>query len=206
MAATLSNQPEAGGSMNEGTARKVVLMRAIETADIKREILSDDDRLYASRSARELAQLAGGRQANPRSTLDHFLAPARRPDPQTPCRTHACLFTPSCHRRPLMPHRRRAAAAARFRSPGQGWTASPIRTASTAVGAAAADHRLEPAGLPGPDRLGCWSRRSITGWAGPGLLRRLSRRQGHAAAQAAGAARRRPHPVRGDWGVSCPPS
>jgi hypothetical protein len=58
--------------MNEGTARKVVLMRAIETADAKREILSDDDRLYASRSARELAnwQASEGKTA---PTLDHFL-------------------------------------------------------------------------------------------------------------------------------------
>ena len=58
--------------MNERTARDVVLMRAIETADAKREILSDDDRLYASRSARELAhwQAAEGK-SEPR--LDHFL-------------------------------------------------------------------------------------------------------------------------------------
>jgi hypothetical protein len=42
--------------MNEQTARDVVLVRAIETADQKKEILSDDDRIYASRSARELAQ------------------------------------------------------------------------------------------------------------------------------------------------------
>ncbi|SDH65709.1 Protein of unknown function [Duganella sp. OV458] len=42
--------------MNEHTARDVVLVRAIETADHNKEILSDDDRIYASRSARELAQ------------------------------------------------------------------------------------------------------------------------------------------------------
>ncbi|MHA4869413.1 DUF2868 domain-containing protein [Duganella sp. PWIR1] len=42
--------------MNESTARDVVLVRAIETADQQKEILSDDDRKYASRSARELAQ------------------------------------------------------------------------------------------------------------------------------------------------------
>ncbi len=42
--------------MNEHVARDVVLVRAIETADQKREVLSEDDRLYASRSARELAQ------------------------------------------------------------------------------------------------------------------------------------------------------
>ncbi|WP_322405560.1 DUF2868 domain-containing protein [Massilia luteola] len=58
--------------MNERTARDVVLMRAIETADAKREILSEDDRVYASRSARELAhwQAAEGK-SEPR--LDHFL-------------------------------------------------------------------------------------------------------------------------------------
>jgi hypothetical protein len=42
--------------MNEHIARDVVLVRAIETADQHQEILSDDDRMYASRSARELAQ------------------------------------------------------------------------------------------------------------------------------------------------------
>jgi hypothetical protein len=58
--------------MNEQTARDVVLMRAIETADAKRDILSEDDRLYASRSARELAnwQASEGKNA---ATLEHFL-------------------------------------------------------------------------------------------------------------------------------------
>ncbi len=42
--------------MNEQVARAVVLVRAIETADVKREVLSADDRKYASSSARELAQ------------------------------------------------------------------------------------------------------------------------------------------------------
>jgi len=42
--------------MNEHTARNIVLVRAIETADTAHAILSDDDRRYASRSARELAQ------------------------------------------------------------------------------------------------------------------------------------------------------
>jgi hypothetical protein len=58
--------------MNERTARDVVLMRAIETADAKRAILSDDDRLYASRSARELAhwQAAEGKSE---PQFDHFL-------------------------------------------------------------------------------------------------------------------------------------
>ncbi|USX27734.1 DUF2868 domain-containing protein [Oxalobacteraceae bacterium OTU3CINTB1] len=42
--------------MNEQIARDVVLVRAIELADQKKEVLSEDDRMYASRSARELAQ------------------------------------------------------------------------------------------------------------------------------------------------------
>jgi hypothetical protein len=58
--------------MNEYTARDVVLVRAIETADQNKEILSDDDRLYASRSARELAQWrAADRKAE--ATGDDFL-------------------------------------------------------------------------------------------------------------------------------------
>ncbi|MES2164768.1 MAG: DUF2868 domain-containing protein [Pseudomonadota bacterium] len=58
--------------MNEHTARDVVLVRAIETADQNKEILSDDDRMYASRSARELAQWqASGKQAE--ATVDDFL-------------------------------------------------------------------------------------------------------------------------------------
>jgi hypothetical protein len=58
--------------MNEHTARDVVLVRAIETADRNKEILSDDDRMYASRSARELAQWrAADRKAE--VTGDDFL-------------------------------------------------------------------------------------------------------------------------------------
>ncbi len=58
--------------MNEQLARDVVLVRAIETADTRHEVLSDDDRLYASRSARELAQwqAADGKSA---VTTEHFL-------------------------------------------------------------------------------------------------------------------------------------
>ena len=41
--------------MNEQGARRVVLVRAIETADSGHQVLSEDDRKYASRSARELA-------------------------------------------------------------------------------------------------------------------------------------------------------
>ena len=41
--------------MNEQGARRVVLVRAIEMADAGHQVLSEDDRKYASRSARELA-------------------------------------------------------------------------------------------------------------------------------------------------------
>ena len=58
--------------MNEQVARDVVLVRAIETMDRKHEVLSDDDRMYASRSAKELAewQAADSKSA---VTADHFL-------------------------------------------------------------------------------------------------------------------------------------
>ncbi len=42
--------------MNEAAARKIVLMRALENADIGRQVLSEDDRSYAGKSAHELAQ------------------------------------------------------------------------------------------------------------------------------------------------------
>jgi hypothetical protein len=58
--------------MNEQVARDVVLVRAIETMDDKREILSDDDRMYASRSARELAQWQAS-ESKSAVTAEHFL-------------------------------------------------------------------------------------------------------------------------------------
>ncbi|MFL6710881.1 MAG: DUF2868 domain-containing protein [Massilia sp.] len=58
--------------MNEQVAKDVVLVRAIETTDRKREIFSDDDRLYASRSARELAQWQAADQKSD-VTVDLFL-------------------------------------------------------------------------------------------------------------------------------------
>jgi hypothetical protein len=58
--------------MNEQVARNVVLVHAIETADRQGTVLSDDDRLYASRSARELAQWSAADRQSP-LTLDHFL-------------------------------------------------------------------------------------------------------------------------------------
>jgi hypothetical protein len=42
--------------MDEAAARDVVLVKAIESTDQARDVLSDDDRRHASRSARELAQ------------------------------------------------------------------------------------------------------------------------------------------------------
>ena len=58
--------------MNEQLARRVVLVRAIETADTAHQVLSEDDRKYASRSARELAawQAADSKSA---VTQEHFL-------------------------------------------------------------------------------------------------------------------------------------
>ena len=58
--------------MNEELARKVTLVRAIETADSKHEILSDDDRMYATRSARELAQWQAA-ESKTAVTPEHFL-------------------------------------------------------------------------------------------------------------------------------------
>jgi hypothetical protein len=58
--------------MNEQAAKNVTLVRAIEMADTGHDILSDDDRMYASRSARELAQWSAADRKTP-VTLDHFL-------------------------------------------------------------------------------------------------------------------------------------
>ena len=58
--------------MNEQLARDVVLVRAIESADVKREVLSDDDRMYASRSAKELAQWQAS-DSKTEVTAEHFL-------------------------------------------------------------------------------------------------------------------------------------
>ena len=58
--------------MNEQIARDVVLVRAIETTDQKFEVLSLDDRAYASRSAKELAQWQAS-DSKSEVTADHFL-------------------------------------------------------------------------------------------------------------------------------------
>jgi hypothetical protein len=87
--------------MDERVARDVVLMRSIETADTKQEILSDDDRLYASRSARELANWQAS-EGKTDPTLDHFLEQRsslikKRLAERTPA------FAAFLHRRPLSP-------------------------------------------------------------------------------------------------------
>ena len=58
--------------MNEQAARDVVLVRAIETADQGHVLLSEDDRRYASRSARELAQWQAS-HAGTQTTANDFL-------------------------------------------------------------------------------------------------------------------------------------
>lgn len=58
--------------MNEQVARDVVLVQAIETADGKHEVLSEDDRRYASRTARELAQWQAA-ESKSAVTTEHFL-------------------------------------------------------------------------------------------------------------------------------------
>ncbi|MET0961276.1 MAG: DUF2868 domain-containing protein [Noviherbaspirillum sp.] len=54
--------------MDEQAARDVLLVKAIETTDQAREVLSDDDRRYASRSARELAQWDAAEKKQPLTT------------------------------------------------------------------------------------------------------------------------------------------
>jgi hypothetical protein len=58
--------------MNEQAARDVVMMRALEAADRANDILSEDDRRHASRSARELAEWQAS-QAGTKATADEFL-------------------------------------------------------------------------------------------------------------------------------------
>jgi Protein of unknown function (DUF2868) len=157
--------------MNEQVARDVVLMRAIETADTKHEVLSDDDRLYASRSARELAQwqAADTRSA---ATLDHFLQQRseqilKRLAERTPA------FGAFLRRRPLMPK-----------------LAAMLPVLGLLAGAGldriADPHRVDLLSAPLLLILGwnllvylvllAWSLvpSRPTGWAGPELLRRLS--------------------------------
>jgi hypothetical protein len=58
--------------MKEGTARAIMLVKAIEEADRQKEVLTDDDRKYASRTARELAHWQAA-EARSGATLPEFL-------------------------------------------------------------------------------------------------------------------------------------
>jgi Protein of unknown function (DUF2868) len=53
------------GYMNEAAARKIVLVRAIENADVSQQLLSEDDRRYAGKSAHELAQWEAADRKSP---------------------------------------------------------------------------------------------------------------------------------------------
>ena len=156
--------------MKEQVARKVTLVRAIETADAKHEILSDDDRMYASRSARELAQWSAA-DSKSELTLDHFLEQRseqilKRLAERTPA------FRSFLHRRPLLP------------------VLSALLPLLALVAGAAIDHIADPHRV---DLLSApllliigWNLLVYvillvwlfipkrTGWAGPHLMRRLS--------------------------------
>ncbi|SFG76838.1 Protein of unknown function [Duganella sp. CF458] len=58
--------------MNEKTARAIMLVKAIEEADQHKEVLTGDDRQFASRTARELAHWQAAEQRSA-STLPDFL-------------------------------------------------------------------------------------------------------------------------------------
>lgn len=58
--------------MNEQLARDVVMVRAIESSDTDHAVLSEDDRRYANRSARELAQWQAA-DSKSDVTFEHFL-------------------------------------------------------------------------------------------------------------------------------------
>jgi hypothetical protein len=157
--------------MKEPVARKVTLVRAIETADTKHEVLSDDDRMYASRSARELAQWSAA-DSKSELTLDHFLEQRseqilKRLAERTPA------FRTFLHRRPLLP------------------LLSALLPLLALVAGAAIDHIADPHRV---DLLSApllliigWNLlvylvllawlfipNKRTGWAGPELMRRLS--------------------------------
>ncbi|XLZ72419.1 DUF2868 domain-containing protein [Massilia sp. SR12] len=58
--------------MREKAARAIMLVKAIEEADQQKEVLTDDDRKFASRTARELAHWQAA-EARTASTLPDFL-------------------------------------------------------------------------------------------------------------------------------------
>lgn len=157
--------------MNEQIARRVVLVRAIESADTGHQVLSEDDRKYASRSARELAawQAADSKAA---LTQEHFLE--QRADQ---------IIKRLSERTP---------AFAAFQRRGLGlpgfWAALPVLAlvAGALLDRIADPHRVDLLSAPLLFIIGwnllvylfvlVWalipSRK--TGWAGQGLLRRLS--------------------------------
>ena len=157
--------------MNEQVARRVVLVRAIESADTGHQVLSEDDRKYASRSARELAawQAADSKAA---LTQEHFLEQRSEQ-----------IIKRLAERTP---------AFASFQRRGLGlpgiWAALPILAlfAGALLDRVADPHRVDLLSAPLLFIIGwnllvylillIWalipSRK--TGWAGQGLLRRLS--------------------------------
>ncbi|WP_028102911.1 DUF2868 domain-containing protein [Pseudoduganella violaceinigra] len=58
--------------MNEKTARAILLVKAIEEADQQQDVLTEDDRKFASRTARELAHWQAAESRNA-ATLPDFL-------------------------------------------------------------------------------------------------------------------------------------
>lgn len=157
--------------MNEQVARRVVLVRAIEHADTGHEVLSEDDRKYASRSARELAawQAADSKSA---ATQEHFLQQRSEQ-----------IIKRLAERTP---------AFAAFQKRGLGlpgfWAALPVLAlfAGALLDRIADPHRVDLLSAPLLFIIG-WNLlvylallvralipRRKTGWAGPGLLHRLS--------------------------------
>ena len=157
--------------MNEQVARRVVLVRAIESADTGHQVLSEDDRKYASRSARELAawQAADSKAA---VTQEHFLEQ----------RSEQILKRLA----------ERTPAFATFQRRGLGlpgfWAALPLLAlfAGALLDRIADPHRVDLLSAPLLFIIG-WNLLVYlvllvwalipghkTGWAGQGLLRRLS--------------------------------
>jgi hypothetical protein len=157
--------------MNEQVARKVVLVRAIETADTRHEILSDDDRMYASRSAKELAEWQAADSKTP-VTQDHFLQ-QRSEQILKRLAERMPAFSSFLQRRPGLPSLS---------------VAVPVLAllAGAGLDRIADPHRVDLLSAPLLGIIGwnllvylvllvwlCVPSRK-TGWASPGLLRRLS--------------------------------
>ena len=157
--------------MNEQVARRVVLVRSIENADTAHEVLSEDDRKYASRSARELAAWQAADSKSP-ATQEHFLE--QRSD------------------QVLKRLAERSPAFAAFQKRGLGlpgfWAALPLLAlvAGFLLDRIADPHRVDLLSPPLLFIIGwnllvymvllAWAivPGRKTGWAGPGLLQRLS--------------------------------